>query len=218
MSTREFIKRYILFMISLFFSAFGVAVTKYADLGVAPVSSVANIFFTRFPNISLGTWLIIWNVLLLAGQMIILRKNFRIYNLLQIPLAVAFGIFTDFGMWCISGIKLESYFSQLAMVITGVTIRAFGIALSISADIILNSGEAFVKAVADTTKYRFGIMKIVFDITCVIISVILSLTMLDGKIVGTREGTLITAILTGTLISLFLKLIHKPVDKLVSVH
>lgn len=218
MSTKEFIKRYILFMISLFFSAFGVAVTKYAELGVAPVSSIPNIFFTRIPKISLGTWLIIWNILLLIGQILVLRKDFKIYNFLQLPLSIAFGIFTDFGMWCISFIELPSYFSKIAFVIIGVTIRSFGIALSISADIILNSSEAFVKAVADTTKYKFGLTKVVFDILCVAVSVILSLLMFDFTVVGTREGTLISAVLTGSLVSLFLKIIYKPVNKIVSAN
>jgi len=218
MSTKEFIKRYILFMISLFFSAFGVAVTKYAELGVAPVSSIPNIFFTRIPKISLGTWLIIWNILLLIGQIVVLRKDFKVYNFLQLPLSIAFGIFADFGMWCISFIELPSYLSKIAFVIIGVAIRSFGIALSISADIILNSSEAFVKAVADTTKYKFGLTKVVFDILCVAVSVILSLAMFDFTIVGTREGTLISAILTGSFVSLFLKIIYKPVNKIVSTN
>ena len=39
MSKKEIIKRYILFIISLFFAAFGVAITKHGELGVSPISS-----------------------------------------------------------------------------------------------------------------------------------------------------------------------------------
>ncbi len=216
MSTKEFIKRYILFMISLFFSAVGVAVTKHAQLGVAPVSSVPNIIFCRFPLVSLGMWLIIWNVILLVGQIIILRKNFRVYNLLQIPLAIAFGIFTDFGLWCISFLKIETFAAQLITVFSGVVIRSFGIALSVCADIILNSSEAFVKAVSDTSKYKFGLVKIFFDILCVTVSVILSIIMFEGEIIGTGIGTLIASVFTGMFVSIFLKIIHKPVNRLVT--
>lgn len=42
MSKKETAKRYVLFIISLFFSALGVAFTKHGELGVSPISSVAN--------------------------------------------------------------------------------------------------------------------------------------------------------------------------------
>ena len=95
MNKKETIKRYILFIISLFFSAFGVAVTKHGALGVSPISSVANVFSIKFINISLGMWLILWNCILIIGQMIILRKDFKIIQLLQIPLSFLFGYFTE---------------------------------------------------------------------------------------------------------------------------
>ncbi len=216
MSTKEFIKRYILFMISLFLSALGVAITKHAGLGVAPVSSVANIIFSKYSFFSLGTWLMIWNILLLFGQIIILRKNFRLYNLLQIPLSITFGIFTDFSLWCISEIELDNYSSCIIAVFIGVCIRALGIALAITADIILNSSEAFVKAVSDTIKYKFGLIKVLFDIACVAVSVLISIIFFDGSIIGTREGTVISAIFTGIFVSLFLKLIHTPLTSILT--
>lgn len=43
MSKKETAKRYVLFVISLFISALGVAFTKHGELGVSPISSVANV-------------------------------------------------------------------------------------------------------------------------------------------------------------------------------
>ncbi|MDE6086898.1 MAG: hypothetical protein K2G25_00755, partial [Oscillospiraceae bacterium] len=64
-SKKELFKRYILFIISLFFSALGVAFSKHAELGVSPISSVANVLSCQFTAFSLGTWLIIWNCILI---------------------------------------------------------------------------------------------------------------------------------------------------------
>lgn len=50
MSKKEIAKRYILFIISLFFTALGVAFTKYAELGVSPISSVANVMSCKIYN------------------------------------------------------------------------------------------------------------------------------------------------------------------------
>ena len=149
MSKKEKVKRYVLFIISLFFSALGVAITKHGALGVSPISSVANVFSIKFTTISLGTWLILWNCILIIGQIIILRKDFKIIQLLQIPLSFLFGYFTDFGMWCVSPIVVNSYSVQILFVLIGVIVLGFGISLSVIANVIMNSGEAFVKAISD---------------------------------------------------------------------
>ena len=96
---KELVKRYILFTLSLFFTAVGIAVTKKGELGVSPLSSFSNVLSYQFPGISFGTWLFLWNMLLLVLQILILRKNFQMIQLLQIPLSVIFGVFTDIGMF-----------------------------------------------------------------------------------------------------------------------
>ena len=216
MSKKETVKRYILFIISLFIAALGVAFTKHGELGVSPISSVANIMSIRFDFFTIGIWLIIWNCVLILGQILILRKNFKLIQLLQIPLSFLFGYFTDFGMWIVSFIPSDSYIMRLISVIVGVVILGFGVSVSVSANVIMNSGEAFVKAIADVTHKDFGNIKIAFDISCVILAVILSLCFFNFQIVGTREGTLISALCTGLTVKLFGKLTDKPLNKLVS--
>lgn len=216
MQKKEIAKRYVLFIISLFFSALGVAFTKSGELGVSPISSVPNVLSLKFTDVSMGNWLIIWNCLLIVGQIIILRKNFKPIQLLQVPLSFLFGYFTDFGMWLVGFIPVENYITRLAMVIIGVVILGFGIALSVIANVIMNAGEAFVKAVADTLKKNFGNVKIFFDVSNVTLSVIISLILFDFSIVGTREGTLIAAVCTGLVVKFFSKRLNKPINKILS--
>ncbi len=210
MKKKEFTRRYILFIFSLFFAAMGVAVTKHGELGVSPISSVANIISYKFTFLSLGMWLIIWNCVLILSQILILRKDFKLIQLLQIPLSFVFGYFTDFGMWCVSFIPANSYIIRLILVICGIIILGFGISLSVIANVIMNSGEAFVKAVSDKSKQNFSNVKIGFDVLCVILSIILSLLFFSGNIVGTREGTIISAFLTGIVVKFFTRILDKP--------
>lgn len=210
MRKKEISKRYILFIVSLFFAAMGVAVTKHGELGVSQISSVANILSYKFTSLSLGMWLIIWNCVLILGQILILRKNFKQIQLLQIPLSFVFGYFTDFGMLCVSFIPVNSYVIRLILVICGIIILGFGISLSVIANVIMNSGEAFVKTVSDKFQKNFGNIKIGFDILCVTISIILSLLLFSGNVVGTREGTIISAFLTGIIVKFFTRILDKP--------
>ena len=213
MSKKELVKRYAVFIVSLFVMAIGVAMTKKAELGVSPISSVANVMSIQFTSLSIGNWLIIWNCVLILGQILFLRKKFQPVQLMQIPLSFLFGYFTDFGMWLMSFFDTDTYAVKMIFVIVGTVILGFGVALSVIANVVMNSGEAFVKAVSDVTHKDFGNLKIGFDVSCVVVSVVLSLIFFKMKIVGTREGTIIAALATGILVKLFSKLIRKPLEK-----
>ena len=229
MTKKELAKRYILFIISLFFAALGVAFTKHGELGVSPVSSVANVMSYKLTSVtigskeiplSMGTWLIIWNCILIVGQIVILRKKFQWIQLLQVPLSFLFGWFTDLGLWIVSLIPAEVYPVRLLMVLVGIVILGFGVSLAVIANVIMNSGEAFVKAVADTLRKDFGNVKIIFDVSCVCLSIVLSLVFFDVRtygVVGTREGTILSAFLTGMVVKFFTKRLSGGLNRLLTV-
>lgn len=216
MSKKETAKRYILFVISLLIMGFGIALTKHAELGVTPISSVANVVSIKFTFLSFGMWLTVSNCVLLIGQIILLRRNFKPIQLLQLPLSVLFGYFTDFGMWIASFIPNDIYIIRLLLVLAGIVILGVGIALGVIADVILNAGEAFVKALADVTKKDFGNTKIVFDVSWVALSIILSLVFFNGRLEGTREGTVISAVLVGVVVKFVRPLLQKPITRLLA--
>lgn len=214
MTKRETAKRYLLFIACLFFMGIGVALTKHGELGVSPISSVANVVSIKFTFFSFGTWLTVSNCLLLLGQILLLRKRFKPIQLLQIPLSFLFGYFTDLGLWLVRTIPNDAYAVRLILVLCGIVVLGFGITLGVIADVILNSGEAFVKALADVIKKDFSSVKIAFDVTWVMLSVVLSLVFFEGKLYGTREGTVISALLVGVTVKLFRSKLQKPLDKL----
>ena len=215
MSKKEIFKRYILFILCLFFMGIGVSLTKHGELGVSPISSVANVISIKFSFLSFGTWLTISNCVLLLGQVILLRKNFMPFQLLQIPLSFLFGYFTDFGLYLASFIPNDIYIVKLLLVIFGIVVLGFGITLGVIANVILNSGEAFVKALSDVIHKEFSNVKIAFDVSWVAFSIVLSLIFFGGELVGTREGTILSAVFTGVAVKLWLKLIKKPIERII---
>ncbi len=210
---KEIFRRYALFVFSLFVAALGVAITKRGSLGVSPISSVANVLSIRFTALTLGSWLILWNCALIAGQIVLLRKNFQWIQLLQIPLSFLFGWFTDLGMALTAKIPVPNYAAQIGLAVLGTIVLGFGISLSVIADVIMNSGEAFVKALSQTLRMDFGNVKIGFDVSCVLLALVLSLLFMHGAIVGAREGTVIAALCTGLAVKFFRKRTQKPLQK-----
>lgn len=214
MAKKELFKRYALFVISLFFMGLGVALTKHGELGVSPVASVANVVSCKFTVLSIGNWLVIMNCTLLLGQILLLRKRFQRIQLLQVPLAFLLGYFTDLGMLLARMLPNGSYFARLSLVVCGTVVIGFSIALGITADVVLSSGEAFVKALATVLKKEFGNVKVAFDISWVSLAMVLSLIFFDGQLIGVREGTLLSALTLGFVVKLFDRRLRKPLTRM----
>ena len=207
------LRDYFFVIVGSFFMGLGIALTKCAELGLSTISSVPNVFSIKFTFLTLGTWSAIWNLIMILAQVIILGKKFKPEQFMQIPVSIIFGWFTDFGVWAFSYIPTSLYVVKLLLTVLGVILLAFGISVTIIADRVLNPAEAIVDVVADKIKRDFGSLKIMFDVFCVALAVVLSLAFFDLKIVGVGEGTIIAMLGTGVLIKCFVKLLKKMIKK-----
>lgn len=212
MQRKEMVKRWVLCVFSLMFLAFGVAFTKVGNLGVSPISSIANVLSIGIPQLSIGNWIIITNCLMIVIQIVLLRKDFKIFQFLQIPVSLFFGYSTDFGVWVISFIPPENYAVRILYDVIGILILGVGISLSVTANVIMNPPESAVQAIAKVSGKEFGSIKTVFDLSCVTLSVVLSLVLCGGKILGVREGTLLCACFVGTAVKISNKLFRAKVE------
>jgi len=214
MTKRELGLRYLIGVIGIFFIGLGVAFAKHSALGISPVSSVANVLSIRFSALTVGTWVMIWNCFLIVLEILLKGKAFKPIELLQFPVSLLLGVFTDIGMEIVTGIPATIYVVKLLLVLIGTVIIAFGITLTIFSGKIMNVGEAFVNVVASKLHKEFGVVKVAFDIASVGISVVLSLIFFQFTVVGVREGTLFTACLVGVIVRFFVKYLKKPCEYL----
>lgn len=84
-----------MYLIGLFIMTIGIAISVKSNLGVSPVSSIPYTM-TRIWGIEIGKATILFHIVLVLIQLIILRINFKLISLLQIPVGVVFGYFTTF--------------------------------------------------------------------------------------------------------------------------
>ena len=206
----KLLKDYSLVIIGSLFMGLGIALTKCADLGLSTISSVPNVVSIKFPFLTLGTWSAIWNIIMILAQILILGKNFKPVEFMQIPVSIVFGWFTDFGVWAFSYIPTEFYIVKLLMTVSGIIVLAFGISVMIAANRVMNPAEAIVKVVADKFNKKFSNMKIAFDAFCVALAIVLSLIFFEFKIVGIGVGTIL-AMSTGVFIKFFTKKFGKKI-------
>lgn len=201
------IKRLVLLCVGLSIMAFGVAFSIKAQLGTSPISSVPYVT-SAISGLSVGTTTIIMNFMFVAIQIAILRKKYDWFQLLQLPAAIVFGVMIDVAEYIISPITLSNYFQQWLICAAGIVLVALGVSVEVAAKFVTTAGEGVVLAICQVAPIKFGNMKVVFDVTIVCISVVLSLVFL-GKLDGVREGTAAAAFFVGLLTKVFNKLIKK---------
>lgn len=201
------IKRLVLLCVGLSIMAFGVAFSIKAQLGTSPISSVPYVT-SAISGLSVGTTTIIMNFMFVAIQIAILRKKYDWFQLLQLPAAIVFGVMIDVAEYIISPITLSNYFQQWLICAAGIVLVALGVSVEVAAKFVTTAGEGVVLAICQVAPIKFGNMKVVFDVTLVCISVVLSLVFL-GKLDGVREGTAAAAVFVGLLTKVFNKVIKK---------
>ena len=195
------LKRYLIFLVGLFINALGVSLVTKASLGTSPISSIPYVLSLNFP-LTLGNFTIIFSILLILLQILILRKNFKIENILQIPVSIAFGYFIDLTMYMFFWVNPQNYFIKLIALLAGCIVLGFGVYMEVLADVVMLPGESFVRAIVQTWNTNFGTTKIIFDSSMTIIAGVLSFVFFS-KLNGVREGTIIAALLVGFIARLF---------------
>ena len=191
----EKLKRYLIFLVGLFVNSLGVSLITKANLGTSPISSIPYVLSLNFP-FTLGNFTIFFSIFLIALQLIILRRNFKLEHILQIPVSIIFGYFIDLTMILFSWVNPEAYIMKIVYLLIGCLILGVGVYMEVLADVVMLPGESFVRAIVLTWKTNFGTTKICFDVSMSVIAAVLSF-IFAGSLAGVREGTVIAALLVG---------------------
>ncbi|WP_196779675.1 DUF6198 family protein [Malaciobacter marinus] len=193
--------RVLVFIIGLFIMALGVSLSVKADIGVSPISCVPYIYSLKF-SLTIGELTIILNALFILVQMIILRKKYNIFQLVQLPAVIVFGYCIDMTMVLIENLYPSNYVEQLLLCLFACVVLAFGIFLVVKTRLTYLPLEGLVIVISQTFKKEFGKIKISMDSLMVVIGLISSYVFLY-KLEGIREGSVIAALLIGTLIKFY---------------
>lgn len=202
------IKSLVVLFVGISLMSIGIALAKLAQLGTSPISSIPNVMSYITP-LSIGNLTMIFMVLMIFLQMVILREvNLPI--ILQIVPGLAFGglidvfvdVFTNLGLPALMGHYLE----QLAFTLLGMVVLSLGVFFEVNSRSILMPGEGLAVALTLRTKKPFGKLKMYTDLTMVAVALVISLLYFQG-LVGIREGTIIAALFTGRLVTLYSPLI-----------
>lgn len=193
-------KRYLLFLIGLFIAAIGVAFSTKAGLGTSPVASVPYSCSLVSGLFTFGGWLNLWSVLQITTQVLVMKGKCNYIEIaIQTALAFVYGYLTNFACWLVRDLRADTYPVQMAYMIAGCFILALGIWVQFKGGVAMLPGEAMNRAIAQATGKRYENIKIFFDVVYIALSAVICLVFL-GRLEGVREGSIIAALVIGTII------------------
>ncbi|XWV21448.1 MAG: hypothetical protein HEQ28_06605 [Prevotella sp.] len=203
MTMKKILARYLIFTVGLYLLSLGIVLIIRSALGTTPISSL-NYVVSLNTSLSLGTCTFIQNLFLIAAQFWLIRGNSsrkKIFEILmQLPFSFVFGVFIDFNMYLCNNITPNSYITSIILLLIGCVVQSTAVVLEVKPNVVMMSAEGFVKYSADRYNKEFGKIKRKFDIFLVVLAVLASLVM-SKHIQGVREGTVIAALITGTIVT-----------------
>jgi len=175
----------------------GVAFSILSTLGTTPISSISY-SLALITNINIGITTFIFNAALIFIQFLILRKRFRKKRLLQFINCVLFGYFTDLALYIVSFVPFDgSVLMCILFLAISILLIALGIFVYMPTNIAPLPGEGCVESVAIVTNWRFSTIKIGFDASMVIISLVMCGLWYTDILGAVNVGTIISAFMVG---------------------
>lgn len=220
--------RWSFYLMGLLILAMGLTLNTKAGLGVSPIISLsyaASVIWNR--NFGDMTF-VLYGIFVLIQAAIHLRekgeagRSLLMKDALQFPLSIVFTRFLNLFSAMVPDIQAEGKNAAvlfeirllvlaLALILTGI-----GAALSLNMRIVPNPGDGIVQAIADCIHKSIGFTKNCVDVTCVTITVIISLVG-SGKLHGIGIGTIIAMVVVGRIIAVFNHFTKEKLIKLTGV-
>lgn len=194
----------------------GVGLSIKSGLGVTPISSIPY-SLTLASGVNIGITTVIFNVLLVFLQIPILKKRFNPKRLLQLINAFMFGYFTDLSLWILSPMPDLPLDVNFTLLIVSMFLIAAGILIYMPANIAPLPGEGVVEAVSLAYDKRFSKVKVCFDTSMVVLSLIICGLFTSDILGSVNVGTVLAAIFIGIIIRYLTELYEKITGKSITV-
>lgn len=210
MKNEEFtFKRIGAYILGIFLVSIGIVLCKKCGMGISPISSIPFVLVYITP-LTFGNLTTLFHFTNTIIQMILTKKILNPKLWLQVPLAFVFGWIIDLLNSCIKFDEHNIVFQILSLIFS-VLFTALGMVFMLNANLIQNPPDGTVKQVSTMLKKELGVVKMSYDIFCVVISILISAVFLH-RIEGFGIATIVSAIFVGRTIG-WIKIVQDKLRK-----
>lgn len=203
--------RILLYLVGAVLLGFGIVLCVKCQMGVSPINSVPYVL-TYLTPLSLGTLSILFYLVNIALQLILSEKKDSISILLQLPVSFLFGFVID--IWGALLPFAENIAMQIFCLCASLFFTAFGIMLLVTAHLVPDPPTGAVQTISRTSKKAMGHIKIIYDSTCVVLSLLISL-LGTHRIIGFGLATIVSAICVGRILAFLQGTVGKRINSLI---
>lgn len=202
------VKRIGIYVLGLFVLAFGISVSVKSQLGVSPVSSLPYVL-SRIVDIEMGYFTMAVFISFIVVQLFILKREFKVTSSIQILVSIVFGYFVNLSDFMLRDfVTPDVMVLRIIVAVLSAALVGLGIFLYVAPKIMPLPGEGLTEAISLKMEKPFSEIKVFFDLTMVVISLLFSLIFLR-RIDGIGIGTVISAFLIGKFVGIFSRLLKK---------
>jgi len=193
--------------------ALGAALMERADLGMSMVVAPAYVLYRKLsltlPFFTFGMAEYLLQAVLLAVMCLLLRR-FRWSDLFSFVTAVVYGLLLDGCMLLTAPLAGGILPVRLALYAGGMLVCAVGIAMMFHTYIAPEVYELFTKEVSHRSGIELHRFKTLYDCGSCLFAVLLSFLCFGfGTFVGVKLGTVLCALINGTLIGMCSGILEK---------
>ncbi len=192
--------------------ALGVAMCTKANFGLSMLAAppyILHVVISKFlPWYSQGISEYGWQIILLVVMCLIVRK-FKVKYLLSFLTVIIFGALIDFWLMVFGGnAPFDSLVMRIISFVLGELIVSLSVAFYFRSSLAPQMAECLVVEASQKFKTSPEKVKMINDISCAVLSVVLSL-VLTGGFTGVGIGTILIAVLNAPLIKMWGRLLDK---------
>lgn len=199
----EAVRRYAVLFMGIFFIALGVSMFTKSGLGTSAISVIPLTLSLEFAQLSYGTWVALFNILLVGLEWAMLRSRMPKREIIQqLFFALVFGSVVDLTMFMLWWLAPDAYWQRLLVVAASCFVMAFGVYLTLICRVGVMAGDGFARTLAGKIGKSFAVTRIISDSTMVVIAVAMCMAWF-GELLSVREGTIIVALCCGAIVGLY---------------
>lgn len=199
-----------IFLLGLICLSLGVVLVVKSDLGVSVATSVPYVFSLYFTKISFGQWNYIAHGFSLLLLVFIVRK-LTVKYLMSFIVAFLFGLTIDLFNLILVSYVANTFLEKILVFILGSIVISIGVAAFMKSNYPILPFDTFVKEVTLAKNIRYAKFKTGFDLVCFTISLTASIIFFK-KIHGLNIGTLVSAVILGSMIGACLNFMNKHIE------
>ena len=178
----------LLVIVAVIITAIGASITVKANVGAY---EALNMSINQLSGIKIGTLAIILNITCVGIQWLLMKKDFSLRQLFQIPVTLILGQVMNLMLYTVfSGLTIDQYWVKIAMVILGGIIAAIGVGSMMALNYISMPLEGACMAFSNRFGFNFGKVRQIVDV--LLIAAALLIAFSTDTAITVREGTIIS--------------------------